>query len=285
MRFALVSIVAVVGLLALVGCEDDNSGIFDPVPAAPQGVYSVTGDHAVDIFWNGPYETDIVEFIIWRSNDSLVNYGEIGRSAAEPNPDLRILWVYKYTDTTAENGVKYFYAVSSVDQRGQVSDLSAESVFDTPRPEGWVELYDSTLAPDSSGWHFSTYHRVAPSLADVFVDRVGDIFYLNAGNDQTDLQDVGYTYEFEDVGWAPQDGWSDNGWAEIILGHTYVIWTHDLRFAKMRVESISDSTVAFRWAYQTAENNPELIVRPDSLEKPVRGPEYLQKKNPLSSLK
>jgi hypothetical protein len=53
----------------------------------------------------------------------------------------------------------------------------------------------------------------------------------------------------------------------------------------MRVESVGDSTVFFRWAYQTAENNPELIARPDSLEKPVHGPEYLQKEATLNSLK
>jgi len=116
---------------------------------------------------------------------------------------------------------------------------------------------------------------------------VGGIFYLNAGNENTDLQDMGYTETFDDIGWAPQNGWSENGWAEIILGHTYVIWTDDFRFAKMRVESIHDADgfVLFRWAYQTAPDNPELAPRSDGLEKPVHGPEYLRKDNKSTTLK
>lgn len=287
MKSKLFPILVVFGLLTLVGCDDDN-GIFNPVPAAPQGVFSITGDEAVYLYWYGPYEADIVEFIIWRSDEPVHNYREIGRRPAVANPNLDLI-IYEYVDEGqyVENGKKYYYAVSAVDAAGQISELSAEEVFDTPRPEGEVVLYDSVSAPGLSGWHFSSYLRIDPSLADVFVDTLGGIFYLNAGNENTDLQDMGYTETFDDIGWAPQNGWSENGWTEIILGHTYVIWTDDFRFAKMRVESIHDDDgfILFRWAYQTAPDNPELAPRSDGLEKPVHGPGYLRKDNKSTTLK
>lgn len=287
MKSKLFPILVVFGLLTFVGCDDDN-GIFNPVPAAPQGVFSITGDGAVYLYWYGPYEADIVEFIIWRSDEPVHNYSEIGRRPAEDNPRLDLI-IYEYVDEGAEvrNGKTYYYAVSAVDAASQVSELSAEEVFDTPRPEGEVVLYDSVSAPGLSGWRFSSYKRVDPSLADVIVDTVGGIFYLNAGNENTDLQDMGYTETFDDIGWAPQNGWSENGWAEIIQGHTYVIWTDDFRFAKMRVESIhyNDGFVLFRWAYQTAPDNPELAPRPDGLEKPVHGSGYLRKDNKSTTMK
>jgi len=287
MKSKLFPIFVVLGALVFVGCDDDNC-IFDPVPATPQGVFSITGDGTVYLYWYGPYEADIVEFIIWRSDEPVHNYREIGRRAAEANPNLDLI-IYEYVDEGADvrNGKTYYYAVSTVDAAGQVSDLSAEEVFDTPRPEGEVVLYDSVSAPSLSGWRFSSYSRVGPSLADVIVDTVGGIFYLNASNENTDLQDMGYTETFDDIGWAPQNGWSENGWAEIIPGHTYVIWTDDLRFAKMRVESIhyDDGFVLFRWAYQTAPDNPELAPRSDGPEKPVHGPEYLRKDNKSTTLK
>jgi len=283
MKSKLFPILVVLGALVLVGCDDDNC-IFDPVPAAPQGVFSITGDGAVYLYWYGPYEADIIEFIIWRSDEPVHNYKEIGRRAAEDNPQLH-LWQYEYIDETAQNGVTYYYAVSAVDRSGQVSDLSAEEVKDTPRPEGMVVLYDVITWPNLSGFHFASEARIDPALADVYVDSVGGIFFLNAANDSTDLQDMGYTDSLDNIDKAPLDGWSELGWVEIILGHTYVIWTKDFRYAKMRVESINEGSVTFAWAYQRVKDNPELAPRTDGVEKPVHGPGYLRKDNNSNTLK
>lgn len=293
MRLRLLSMLFVIGLLGVVGCDDDRivySGVDtvyvveDRFPEPPQGVFSITGDGAVYLYWNGPYEDDIVEYIIWRSDEPVHNYREIGRRPAEHNPELD-LWQYEYIDETAQNSVTYYYAVSAVDQAGQVSELSAEEVKDTPRLEGYVHLYDEAVAPNWSGFHFATTTRIYPALADVYVDRVNGIFFLNAANDSTDLQDMGYTDSLDNIDKAPLDGWSNLGWVEIIPGHMYVIWTKDFRYAKMRVESISDDYVTFSWAYQRDPNNPELIARLDGREKPVHGPEYLRKDNKSTTLK
>lgn len=278
-------ILVMVGLLTFVGCDDDDC-IFNPVPATPQGVFSITGDGAVYLYWYGPYETDIVEFIIWRSDEPVHNYKEIGRRAAEDNPKLDLI-IYEYVDEGADvrNGKTYYYAVSAVDAAGQVSELSAEEVKDTPRPEGQVFLFDAAIEPSLSGYHFADSSTVDSSESDVYVDRFNGVFYLNAGNDYTDLQDMGYTESLYDIDTAMTDGWSQVGWAEIILGHTYVIWTDDLHFAKMRVESINLNSVTFMWAYQTDPDNTQFAPWTDGLEKPVHGPEYLRKNNKSTTLK
>jgi hypothetical protein len=86
--------------------------------------------------------------------------------------------------------------------------------------------------------------------------------YINAGlytPIQTDIQDLGFTEEFDSVGVAPTDGWSTLGYSEAILGHTYVVWTGDENFAKVWITSISPSgMIAFRWAFQTVPNNIQL---------------------------
>ncbi|HEX2896619.1 MAG TPA: hypothetical protein VHP63_01030, partial [candidate division Zixibacteria bacterium] len=113
----------------------------------------------------------------------------------------------------------------------------------------------------------------------IYIDGAAGAFYINVADTLTDLQDVGYTNSFDAVGYAPTDGWSENGWAEIILGHTYIVWTRDLNYAKMRVESIASGSglVSFRWAYQTDPDNPELIVIGNQDQKPQHGVEYMMK--------
>ncbi len=77
--------------LFFVGCSDDEADVIiaDFTPAAPQGVYSITGDGEVDIFWYGPYESDIAEYIVWRSYEPTTNYSEIARVDAVANPESR----------------------------------------------------------------------------------------------------------------------------------------------------------------------------------------------------
>ena len=284
-KHSILVLMALLLVFGIVGCEDDDE-IYDPVPATPQGVFSITGDDAVYVFWNGPYESDLAGYIIWRSFEPYDNYVEVGRVSADANPDLDLL-IYEFIDYNVTNGITYFYAVSAYDYAGQVSALSAEDVFDTPRPEGEVALFDVFVDSTVSGFDLSNatvvqYNSVA---ADVYVDRVDGIFYLNVVDVLTDLQDMGFTDNFNDIGWAPDDGWSENGWAELILGHTYVIWTRDLHFAKMRVMALNSNSVMFQWAYQTDQDNQELKPALTAPKKPVHGPDYLDKNTVASSIR
>lgn len=273
------TILIAVSATLFVGCDDDPELIMiDTTPATPQGVYSVTGDHAVYVYWNGPYESDIDGYIVWRSFEPLTNYDDIAYVDAVSNPDLDLL-IYEYIDQNVVNGATYYYAVSSVDKAGQVSELSAENVFDTPRPEGVVTLADSGSVMNQSGYNFAVQSVVSATseVADVFVDMFDGIFYLNARDANTDIQDMGYTTSFDEIGWAPVDGWSEVGWMEIIDGHTYVIWTRDNHFAKLRVTGINSITVDFEWAYQIDDGNPELKPAVTSVAKPVHDTDYLIK--------
>jgi hypothetical protein len=279
-RYRKLTFLLILPLLVLaVGCEDEADTVYDPAPQPPQGVYTVTGDDSVFVFWNSPYERDVVEFVIWRSYEEFDNYVEIARVNAVDNPDLDLIYYEPgYIDDSVSNGQTYYYAVSSVDAAGQVSELSAESAFDTPRPDGLVTLYDSSVAPGASGFDFSA-KSVSPAgsaATDVLVDRDGTgVFYINRTKSEVLLQPMGYTYSFDDIGWAPQSGWIANYWTELVEGHTYVIAvkdTHgDWNYAKMRVLALdaNNGSAQFQWAYQESVNNPELVPPPPATD--VRG--------------
>ncbi len=211
-RFTAVAI----GLMALflIGCADENPVVVTvgPAPPAPQGVYSITGDNAVYVYWNGPYERDINEYWIYRSLSATTGYAVVGTVAAVANPNLDLV-IYEFIDNTSVNGQTYYYAVASVDKAGHVSELSAEAVFDTPRPEGAVVLYDVAIQPTLAGYDLSSGTRVLwnSSAADIYIDAAAGAFYINVADSLTDLQDVGYDSVFDADGYAPTTGWSGNG--------------------------------------------------------------------------
>lgn len=279
-RLVAIAVLLMVGAFAI-GCDDDDNCVScdrdQKPPQPPQGVYTVTGNDSVFVFWSGPYDANIAEFVVWRSNEEIENYHEIARVKAVDNPDLDLIYYDPgYIDDSVTNGITYWYAVSSVDRRGRVSDLSAESVFDTPRPDGRMTIYDRAVRPEAAGFDLSTQQVVAVSApeVDVFIDRDSSgIFYVNAANVDVELQPMGFTSSFDDIGWAPQQGWSANGWAEIVPGHTYVVAVKDSHdqwnYAKLRALSVNDAdgSVWFQWAYQTDPNNPELI--PANTETPT----------------
>ncbi|MCH7690887.1 MAG: hypothetical protein IIA17_07580 [candidate division Zixibacteria bacterium] len=269
-------------ILAIVlgGCSDDEILIINEIPAAPQGVFSITGDNAVYIFWNAPYEADLDEFFVYRSFEPVNNFVVIGTVIADDNPNLDLV-LHQFTDNTAVNGQTYYYAVASVDFAGQVSELSAEDVFDTPRPEGSIILVEMATQPTLAGLDLSAQSRINwnDPNADVYLDTVAGIFYINATDTLTDLQDMGYTESFDDIGYAPTTGWSENGWAEVIPGHTYVIWTRDFHYAKLRASTIGSDFVDFQWAYQLDQDNPELVGGNNITQKPDHGSDYLRRPN------
>lgn len=269
--------VAILGLGTMISCNESKIVEVDAVPQPPQGVFSVTGDGSVTINWNGPYEKDLDYFRVYRSNSATTGYVEIGVRDAQANPNLNLL-KYNFVDNNPVNGTTYYYAVSSVDNSGQESDLSAEEVFDTPRPQGTVQLYSKFVDPTRAGFDLSTHLTVNSSstVADFFVDDVTNstdtTLFLNAEDIQTNIQDVGYTDSFGDIGYAVSNGWSNLGYVEVITGHTYLIWTRDNHFAKVRVTSFNRlaGTVNLEWAYQTDPNNMELAPPVGGWQRPER---------------
>ncbi len=266
MRVLLVVLIAV-SALAFVGCDNDTDYIvYEEViyldesnpPPVPQGVFSVTRDEQVLLYWlpiddvNGDFD----KYIVYRSNDPDTGYWAIGETTGE-----------YFFDNGVSNGATYFYAVSSIDYDGNLSDLSYEYVFDTPRPQGVNRtIFDYNDFPNESGWSLANEELVnyQSPLADFYLEYLpgDDVFYINVASLDTDIQDMGFTNDLDEIDYSPEFGWSQNGWLEVIWGHTYVIWTEDNHFAKVRITYINDNNIIFDWAYQVDTGNMELKPRP-----------------------
>jgi len=258
MRVGITLTSAIIGVsLLTLGCTKRKTVVFyDGLgPSAPRGVVSYTGDRYVLLSWLANPEPDVAGYDIYRGTDC---GGEYIYFASTTDTF--------FMDDNVVNGNTYFYAIAAYDQDELQSDLSYECVFDTPRPEGVVVLYDYNQFPNEAGFDFSAQSRVrwdSPG-SDIYFEYFlsNQTFYLNAGPN-TDIQDFGYADNFSAVGWAPEQGWSDLGYAEVILGHVYIIriWESNFihyNYAKLRVDQISSNFARLEWAYQIDQDNPEL---------------------------
>lgn len=242
-------------------------------PAAPRGITTISLDNAVQLNWLENTEPDIAGYKIWVSDSYDGRYALIGST--------RQLY---FVDLDAVNGQTVYYAVSAYDFAGNESELSRDVVYDTPRPEGYgVEAFDYVGYPNLSGYDFSTYSlgRYDDEFTDVFMDVSPSGKYLLVWDD-TDIQDMGYTSSLDEISVAPvgiNHGWSPTHTVEAIPGHTYVVWTWDDHYAKIRVISTTAASIIFDWAYQTAPQNPELHRAPleGGQRRPLRREEGLQR--------
>lgn len=233
--------------------REEVIGPDETAPGPPRGITSISLDNAVQLNWLANTEPDIAGYRVWVSNAYDGVYSEIADVAGT-----------EFVDNGALNGATYYYAVSAYDIVGNESDLSMDVVYDTPRPEGYnVRVYDITVFPNLSGYDFGTY-SVGPyddQFTDFYVEFFTGLPYLRVWSD-TDIQDMGYTRDLDEISVAPASGWSASRTCEAILGHTYVIWTNDDHYAKVRVVAVGADYVLFDWAYQTAPANPELKRAP-----------------------
>ena len=251
----------VLGLaLLLTGCRDETAPDTTP-PAAPRGVYTVTGDHEVFIAWLENTESDVAGYRIYESPCATGHdcpYDPIGSTGGT-----------RFTATGLTNGVTRYFAVSAYDRAGNESKLSLENLFDTPRPEGTGQALTNFVdAPATSGYDFSAF-AVRPSndpLTDIYFgarDTLRTIFTLFT---DAEIQDAGYASTLDAVDFAPSGGWAPSGAVEAIEGHCYVVWLNrfspDDHYAKFRVTSATVGRVVFDWAYQVAPGNRELKAHP-----------------------
>jgi hypothetical protein len=246
--------------LLLTSCDDrHDTGIADYdvyAPLPPVGIRTVSLDNAVEIHWIANQETDVAGYNIYVSATFNGRYSLIGSSQSA-----------SYVDRGARNGTTYYYAVTAYDYSGNESELSKDVAYDTPRPEGrGVVLVDRKVDPNRGGYDFSAYRILYfdTNETDVYFETsTNGVPYLVVWKD-SDIQDMGYTKNIDEISAAPEDGWNPTKDALLIKGHTYVVWTFDNHFAKMRVTDITATSVTYDWAYQTATGNPELFVRPGS---------------------
>ncbi|MBD3184175.1 hypothetical protein GF312_17960 [Candidatus Poribacteria bacterium] len=260
-------------VLILQGCSSNSGDVIvidESAPAAPRGVYSVTGDEVVVIHWYPNQEMDLDGYVIYRSPTEFGDYEEI--AVTGPNTT-------NYVDDDVKNGLTYYYAIAAFDNDGNESDLSPEIVDDTPRPEGMnVTLNDYILEPDFSGFDFSRPDKNAQPFdargTDIYfgvgtVDGEVSVPYIYTVNDDIGIQDLGYTDSMDDVDVSPTQGFTF-GFVEAITGHTYAFLTLDGNYAKIRIidvriewlaDDIDDAWMTFDWAYQLQVDNPELAPK------------------------
>ena len=285
MKRQLIVKLTTIPLLALViaSCDHTADRQFGPPPdytppPVPSGVTTTTMDRQVLVSWNAvvmdPSYNDLAGYKVFRSTD---NYYFDPIATVGFN-------VTSYLDQGLVNGNTYYYAIKSFDFAGNYSDFSSDNAFDTPRPEGSVTLYtlNDPNYEDLSGFDFSREIRVTWNNpeANFFVQYDSDprvqAFYIYVPQDGSRIQDMGYTQDFDEITFAPETGWSSQGYCEAIIGHTYVIQTRDNHYAKVRAITFSPSptyNMGFDWGYQVDQGNRELKVAPpnDKVSIQVKG--------------
>lgn len=263
MRKIFFSIIFLLGLsFIFMGCEE-KVYVFKPdhtPPSIPKGLYSITADEAVWLFWEENDESDFKGYRIYRKTDPHSNkyYYLVTVDTAA------------YIDYDVKNGKTYYYGVTAFDYDGNESDLS-DIGYDTPRPEGFDEdIHDYHKYPEVSGFDFSTGSVVSwnDPKADIFLeyDSYYGVYFLWRADEYIEIQDFGYTESLDDINVAPDTtiGWSNLRWVEAILNHSYIIWDRYYdHYAKLRITNfIRSYGILFDWAYQVDEGNPELAPMP-----------------------
>lgn len=241
--------------LALTGCDHFHDSYDNTPPSPPTNLRTVTGDNRVDIEWDKNPERDVAGYNVYYAYSYNGKYTLIGTTQNT-----------YFIDDGAQNGTTYYYAVTAFDFNGNESDLSKDVAYDTPRPEGFNQaIFDYNKVPNNAGYDFSQY-LVVPyddTTADMFFEYYNGKSYVDVWKD-SDIQDMGPTKDIYDISYAPTGGWvplqsGDNiKYAEVIVGHTYVIWTYNNHYAKIRISSITADRMIFDWAYQTVQGNKEL---------------------------
>jgi hypothetical protein len=245
--------IIVAGLFAACNVNDPNLHHDYTPPSPPSGIEVLNGDNRVDIYWNDNYEDDLAGYNVYYSYSYDGKYTLLGSTQSN-----------YFTDWGPANGVTYYYAVTAYDYNGNESDLSYDAAYATPRPEGFNQaIFDYNNFPENSGYSFANYSVVPydDQSSDFFFENYNGDFYLDVWDD-SDIQDMGHTSDIYDITYAPSSGWNSSKYEPAIVGHTYVIWTWDNHFAKVRVKSITDQRVVFDWAYQLVEGNKELKANP-----------------------
>ncbi len=239
---------------SLLACDDDE--YFDNTPPTPpRNVKTILGDNTVDIYWDHNQEGDVAGYNVYYAFGYYDRYTLLGNTGDN-----------YFIDFGAENGVTYYYAIAAYDYNGNESELSYDMAIGVPRPEGFNQsIFDYNGFPQNSGYDLDDFLVVPYNdlNTDFFFENYNRTFFINVWED-TDIQDMGETYDIYDIGEAPLNGWvpiqpNENvKYVRAFVGHTYVIWTWDNHFAKIRISLITNERMVFDWAYQTVEGEPLL---------------------------
>ena len=142
-------------------------------------------------------------------------------------------------------------------------------IYAIPRPEGFNQsIFDYRRYPDLAGYTFNDYSVVPYDdlSTDFFFENYQGTYYIDVWDD-TDIQDMGPTQDIWDIAYAPNSGWNPTKDAIAKVGHTYVIWTWDNHYAKVRVSNITSTRIVFDWSFQLVEGEHQLKPRKSESER------------------
>jgi len=248
-------------ITVLSSCSSNDRVIDTTPPVAPSNVQTVVRDNEVDITWDFNTEPDVDGYNVYYASSYQGQYNLIGTTTNQQN---------FYIDLDARNGERWYYAVVAYDNNGNESELSYDEVYGAPRPEGMNQsVFDYNNFANSSGYDFSEFAVVPFDIsdgqfsADFFFENDNGNLYLNVWTD-TEIQDMGATSDIYDIPFAPLTGWvklisGDNvKYVPAVAGHTYVVFTWDNHFAKIRIKTMTTERAVFDWTYQLIEGEQQL---------------------------
>ncbi len=252
-------------------CDHHTDNYDRTPPSPPENVVTYVGDNLVEIEWEENRERDIAGYNVYFAYSYWGEYELLGYTKGN-----------YFVDYDAVNGELYYYAVAAYDYDGNESELSYDKVYGVARPEGTNQsIFDYLRFPDIAGYDFSEYSVVEYNAfsdevsADFFFENYEGTFYLNVWDD-TDIQDMGFTENFNEITYAPISGWvpimpdENVKYTTAEIGHSYIVWTWDNHYAKIRVKSISNERIVFDWAYQLLEGEQQLKSnRNEAKRKPI----------------
>lgn len=267
-KVTIIAIVISAMMFIVMGCEENTVYVSDPQrPATPMGLTSITGDGAIKLLWY-PVEMDDIDYYV-------IYWAPGSANPADPDEYDYLTSVSSnrtsWTDYDVINGNTYYYTMTAVNFAGMESYMS-NYAMDTPRPDGYgVHLYDYHM-PDTrhlSGYDLYYHERVSylDVNCDFYLDydSILEAFFITVRHNDYFIQDYGYAADFDDVGYAPPDGWSAFADVEAIEGHIYMLKLRhfdEWHYAKIWITDLDYGyrTMEFSWAYQTDPYNQELSI-------------------------
>jgi len=247
-------------ILSVIFCGCHKLYIDEP-PAAPTGLFSITGDNEVTLCWNPNTEPDLEGYAVYLND--------------QPEGRFELEGITKNTwySISIPNGETWYFAVSAHDFAHNESELTYENIFDTPRPEGhgfvvYAFMNDSAntnierCGIDFSDFREGMIQHIDNMSNDVYIDNYEGTVYLNTWSDDTDIYMFGHTEALSDIDWVAEDiEWNPDGYVPLYEDYSYIIWTYDNHFVAIRVLEVYQTHVVYDWAYQLVPGNPELKIR------------------------